>query len=785
MFQCTQCPQSFVQKGNLLSHLAKCHSYKEGEPSFPCNQCSCAFKKIGTLNAHISKFHASHGIQMEDDLGFKVDDVMQQLNDLHRSGSSLDSELISKELFFNLPTPTTDEVNIENVTPHLQSDHSRSATQSSLKLAVHTNNGIVTHRNVMQRIHGNVRWYVCLYCPKECRRPSDLIRHIRIHTKEKPFACPLPTCTKAFSVKSSLNTHLNTHLKLSQQQTCRVCLQTFTSTETFDEHCWLSHQDSPMFQCFICSQLCVTNGELKRHIKCHRSPVKVKKTTPPEDTDDGIQLDIIMKEPIMLTNDGQIEITTEKSVVDQERKFECTMCSSSFKRKGHLKEHMLSHTGVKLHKCDICSKSFGKMSILNRHLLYHSNEKKYKCNMCSASFISNNQLNRHSLKHTNQRNVMCPYCQKRFKSKATCRIHLQIHKNEWVKQFKEKLKSGTIQFEEDPTNQPVLDMMTSSTNEGIVETIQNVPESGQILFTDLVQNDDSRNQFEYFLLLPTGSEPIGIGADGRPENEQFVVDDEQLNFANLQFIQLEQSQLLEMQNTQSTPLITSYQVNADNSSVDSNADSLQVVPALGSVEAATHNVESTEQQSDQVAKQNEKLQKTRVRKSTKSINKCETCGKVFQKPIDLRRHIRTHTLEKPFSCTICPKAFSLKSTLQNHINHKHLANKKMHPCTVCWKEFSSRHAVITHTLIHSNLRPFKCEYCTTTFRTRGHLKIHQQIHLRESRKLGVNPSEIKTKKEKAKLLQILNVMKDLSDQTVYEGIVDEYTEIIRVERSVS
>lgn len=60
------------------------------------------------------------------------------------------------------------------------------ATQSSqLKLAVHTSNGMVTHRNVMQRIDGNIRWYVCLYCPKEFRRPSDLVRHIRIHTKEK------------------------------------------------------------------------------------------------------------------------------------------------------------------------------------------------------------------------------------------------------------------------------------------------------------------------------------------------------------------------------------------------------------------------------------------------------------------------------------------------------------------------------------------------------------------------------------------------------------------------
>lgn len=119
--------------------------------------------------------------------------------------------------------------------------------------------------------------------------------------------------------------------------------------------------------------------------------------------------------------------------------------------------------------------------------------------------------------------------------------------------------------------------------------------------------------------------------------------------------------------------------------------------------------------------------------------------------------------------------------------------KEMHPCTVCWKAFSSKHAVITHSLIHSNSRPFKCEYCTTTFRTRGHLKIHQQVHLREGRKLGVSPSEIKTKKEKAKLMPLLNVMQEFNDPGVfYEefvdsgGFVDEMpmSSVSMVERSV-
>lgn len=282
------------------------------------------------------------------------------------------------------------------------------------------------------------------------------------------------------------------------------------------------------------------------------------------------------------------------------------------------------------------------------------------------------------MKHTNQRNVMCPYCQKRFKSKATCRIHLQIHKTEWVKQFKEQLKSGTIQFEEDTFNQTdehaVLDIMTSSTNDGILETlneastdsrdetVHNVHENNQILFTNLVQEtqtDDSRNQFEYFLLLPSNSETNNIGTDDgevRTETEQFIVDDEQLSFANLQFIQLEQSALLEMQNSHTIPSMTNYRLNDSQSidgqfseldqEMDSNTElmsNMSNVPVPDS-EETTINVVTTE--SNQIGLTNKNLMNSRSRKSTKTINKCPTCAKIFQKPIDLRRHIRTHTLEK-------------------------------------------------------------------------------------------------------------------------------------------
>jgi len=79
--------------------------------------------------------------------------------------------------------------------------------------------------------------HACNICEKSFRWPSALVRHLQIHSGDKPFKCS--QCDKSFTQKRTLNEHLSTHTGVKR------------------------------FPCTHCSYRCSQRRNLIRHMRTH------------------------------------------------------------------------------------------------------------------------------------------------------------------------------------------------------------------------------------------------------------------------------------------------------------------------------------------------------------------------------------------------------------------------------------------------------------------------------------------------------------------------------------
>ncbi|XP_053982525.1 zinc finger protein 569-like [Hylaeus volcanicus] len=145
---------------------------------------------------------------------------------------------------------------------------------------------------------------------------------------------------------------------------------------------------------------------------------------------------------------------------------------------------------------------------------------------------------------------------------------------------------------------------------------------------------------------------------------------------------------------------------------------------------------------------------------------CTYCKQKFNFPSVLKRHMRSHTNERPYICKICNKSFKQLGHLSQHsLTHKDyrsfhcavcgikfesLGLLKVHTqshkedyisktkeafrlfeCGNCNKVFTTKSVLERHILTHSHERQFACIICGKRFKQTGHLKSHMLVHTGE------------------------------------------------------
>ncbi|KAK7078633.1 hypothetical protein SK128_007654 [Halocaridina rubra] len=119
-----------------------------------------------------------------------------------------------------------------------------------------------------------------------------------------------------------------------------------------------------------------------------------------------------------------------KIVHREELEHMCSQCGALFKAKAYLDQHLTHvHTTKERVKCLTCGRDFKTTSILKSHikLVHNAACHKYSCQLCQKTFAAPKDLARHNKVHTGVKDHMCPICRRCFARKDNMASHLRTH----------------------------------------------------------------------------------------------------------------------------------------------------------------------------------------------------------------------------------------------------------------------------------------------------------------------------------------------------------------------
>ncbi|KAL3859045.1 hypothetical protein ACJMK2_009282 [Sinanodonta woodiana] len=517
---------------------------------------------------------------------------------------------------------------------------------------------------------GTGKIYDCPVCGKISPDSSSRVKHMRLHTGEKPYKCEI--CGKRFTQTGHLHSHMRIH-NGEKPYSCPICNKFFSERSSVKRHLRKVHYKEHSKKCEVCNVVCNTLAEYRDHLKQFHKQF-----------------------------------------------FTCEICQKDFPDSRRLKLHQftahekLGENAVKL-TCEECGKKLYSKQGLKRHMRRHhaggSGEKiTFNCGMCDKSFRSAAILERHMLKHV-QKQYICVTCNKVFNSSSALSQHRKAHAIEELKKSDRNLEQAIVEAS-------LRTMEVAKTTDGQDSRDNTNSDSNPTVSTENMRQ-----------VIGSGSQ-----AQSSSLNENEAVFVESFPDIDIQKYSHARSLSMENEKNSTSNLNQgSSQSMSKVRSTVINPDSLFKTVIKTTFSAKSDAVDDGNGESEQAHEQSEgtspcgplqSVKKSNVKKLT--IQTCHLCGTYYASRTKLIQHMQNSHAPKSFKCSQCNKAYGSAAMLKLH-QRKHDVSLRC-KCSVCDRVCIDKFALRKHMKIHTGEKPHECHICGKSYLARYALKRHQDTH---------------------------------------------------------